>query len=112
MTPELAAAVARLAEMQAEAARLAEWFRADGHPADADARVLTDGVGRCSVPMWSGGCPAGFCDEPAYGPPERDKHGRSSYGDFVAGRWVNHYVPGLACPMHGGPSAPVPGGGA
>lgn len=36
---------------------------------------LTDGVGKCSVPMWSMGMPAGFCDEPAYGeraPGKRD----------------------------------------
>lgn len=28
---------------------------------------LTNGVGKCSVPMWMGGCPSGFCDEPAFG---------------------------------------------
>ena len=26
-------------------------------------RMLTNGVGKCSVPMWMGGLPAGFCDE-------------------------------------------------
>lgn len=55
-------------------------------------RELTDGVGKCSVPMWMGGLPAGFCDEPAYG--EQTKRGRLTY---------NHHVPALACPGHGGP---------
>lgn len=26
-------------------------------------KTLTNGVGRCSVPMWMHGGPAGFCDE-------------------------------------------------
>ncbi len=52
---------------------------------------LTDGVGRCSVPAWSGGCPAGFCDEDAYGKHE----GRTPSYDG--------YVPALACYRHGGP---------
>ena len=62
-----------------------------------------NGVGKCSVPMWSGGCPAGFCDEPAYGEPTPCR--RFS----VNGRWVREdgsyagYVPALACPSHGGP---------
>jgi len=30
-------------------------------------KVLTNGIGKCSVPMWIGGYPAGFCDEPAFG---------------------------------------------
>ena len=51
-----------------------------------------NGVGKCSVPMWSGGVPAGFCDEPAYGKPLRG----GGYG----------YIPGLACPEHGGPKKP------
>ena len=52
--------------------------------------VLTDGVGKCSVPVWSMGAPAGFCDAPAYG--ERQANSR-----------YTGYVPGLACPNHGGP---------
>lgn len=68
-------------------------------------KLLTDGVGKCSVPMWCQGIPAGFCDEPAYGEPT--KEGRVRY---------NHYVPFLACPGHGGPrsivqAAPAPDGG-
>ncbi len=62
------------------------------------------GEGKCSVPMWSGGCPDGFCDRPAYGeqPPSItrtrwDGHVYHDDGTFAG------YVPGLACPIHGGP---------
>lgn len=58
-------------------------------------RTLTDGVGKCSVPMWMGGCPAGFCDQPAYGEPTT--HGQLRY---------EQYVPALACWRHGGPMGP------
>ena len=51
------------------------------------------GIGKCSVPMWSGGVPAGFCDEEAYG--EQTDERRHIYP---------HYVPFLACPGHGGPN--------
>ena len=67
---------------------------------------LTDGVGKCSVPMWMDGCPAGFCDEPAYGPQES---GQMRYGDWhwVGGHreWQSGYCSGLACHGHGGPAA-------
>jgi hypothetical protein len=68
---------------------------------------LTNGVGKCSVPMWTYGGPAGFCDAPAFGkPPEckmyRDRNGGLRRAD---GRYEG-YVPGLACPAHGGPSCP------
>lgn len=53
-------------------------------------KELTNGVGKCSVPMWMGGLPAGFCDNEAYG--ERPK-----------GNKYDGYVPALACPIHGGP---------
>ncbi len=53
---------------------------------------LTDGVGRCSVPIWMNGLPAGFCDEVAYGEPTEE--GRLKYAD---------HIPGLACVHHGGP---------
>lgn len=65
---------------------------------------LTDGVGKCSVPMWSGGCPAGFCDEQAYG----ERPPGSEYLDVAGelrrtdGRYAG-YIGGLACPKHGGP---------
>ena len=60
------------------------------------------GEGKCSVPMWSGGCPDGFCDKPAY-----SKH---KGGEYYEGRHGRHYldgsyggyVPALACPAHGG----------
>jgi len=50
-----------------------------------------NGEGKCSVPMWLRGAPAGFCNEIAYGPPEGRK------GCYQG------YVPGLACYAHGGP---------
>ena len=62
------------------------------------------GEGKCSVPMWSGGCPAGFCDEPAFGirPPGREYLAPDGslfrYDGLYAG-----YISGLACPSHGGP---------
>ena len=62
------------------------------------------GEGKCSVPMWSDGCPDGFCDETAYGVPTQSKR------FAVNGKWFREdgryagYVPGLACPRHGGPT--------
>lgn len=66
---------------------------------------LMNGVGKCSVPMWVGGCPSGFCDEPAYGERPRCEE----FSNYAAGRRVrvdgkyNGYIPGLACQAHGGP---------
>ncbi len=63
------------------------------------------GEGKCSVPMWMDGMPAGFCDQPAYGKPPPCKMYRDGYtGELrrMDGRY-NGYVPGLACPGHGGP---------
>jgi hypothetical protein len=61
---------------------------------------LTNGVGKCSVPMWSGfGTPAGFCDRDAYGPQRK----REWWEPVDALR----YCPGLCCPLHGGPPNPV-----
>lgn len=54
------------------------------------------GFGKCSVPMWSMGLPAGFCDREAYGEPAKTYTHWSSHS--------NPYVPGLACPGHGGPN--------
>ena len=73
-------------------------------------KTLTGGVGKCSVPMWAMGCPAGFCDEPAYGerPPGRrfrDAHTGEMFRED--GRY-DGYVPGLACKAHGGPAEPAP----
>lgn len=50
------------------------------------------GYGKCSVPMWTNGVPAGFCNQPAYG--ERTEAGKQRYDGYVA------Y---LACRFHGGP---------
>lgn len=68
---------------------------------------LTDGVGKCSVPMWCGGMPAGFCDQPAYGVPPACEMYRDSSGTLrrMDGRY-DGYVPALACPGHGGPAKP------
>lgn len=62
------------------------------------------GIGRCSVPMWMGGYPAGFCDRDAYGYRPKCREWRTSSGEMMRedGRY-NGYVPGLACPAHGGP---------
>lgn len=68
-----------------------------------------DGVlGPCSVPMWVGGCPAGTCERKAYGerPPSRmlrDGWTGMAYREDLR---YDGYVPGLACPVHGGPEAP------
>lgn len=67
------------------------------------------GIGKCSVPMFAGGCPVGFCDEPAYGErPESTERmnyctGRMARDD---GKYAG-YVPGLACSAHGGPKSRV-----
>lgn len=63
------------------------------------------GEGTCSVPMFNfQGCPAGFCDERAFGerPPARVITPAIGYPYREDGRYAG-YVPGLACPMHGGP---------
>lgn len=60
-------------------------------------KELRNGVGQCSVPMWSGGMPAGFCEEDAYGnQTKEDFEHRRLIKDFL-------YVPFLGCPQHGGP---------
>jgi len=59
-------------------------------------KELTNGKGKCSVPMWRNGLPAGFCDADAFGRPT--KEGKLSI--------YNGYVPYLACPAHGGPKCP------
>lgn len=69
-------------------------------------------VGKCSVPMFDGYGPAGFCDQPAWGeqfapntrhaPPNWSLRDRNGY-------WINpHLRPpsamGFCCPGHGGPT--------
>lgn len=66
------------------------------------------GFGKCSVPMWSGGCPAGFCDQPAFGnfiPGEQFRDGQGEMRRYD-GKY-NGYVPGLACVRHSGPAERV-----
>ena len=59
-------------------------------------KKLTNGVGKCSVPMWGGGMPAGFCDDEAYSrQTEEDRQWRDGTNRYI-------YVPALACPAHGG----------
>lgn len=69
--------------------------------------TLTDGVGKCAVPMWWGyGAPAGFCDKVAYGEQEA---GQIRYGEWVPWerRFRAGYCSGLACYNHGGPKEKV-----
>lgn len=68
-----------------------------------------EGIGKCSVPMWRMGLPAGFCDAPAYGEPPPSKR-FMNYGageeQREDGRYSG-YVPHLACGAHGGPPSRV-----
>lgn len=63
------------------------------------------GEGKCSVPMWSMGAPAGFCDQPAYGvrPPCREFFNIYTQDMRREDGRYSGYVPALACPGHGGP---------
>lgn len=65
-------------------------------------------MGRCSVPMWMGGCPAGTCTHKAYGvrPPSRMLRDAWTGRTYREDLRYDGYVPGLACPIHGGPEAP------
>jgi hypothetical protein len=56
--------------------------------------------------MWMMGCPAGFCDKPAYGKrPEPEYYYRDGWtGERKRSDCkYDGYVPGLACVAHGGP---------
>ena len=68
-----------------------------------------DGVaGSCSVPMWINGCPAGTCGERSWGkrPPSPMWFNYATRQEMREdGRYAG-YVPGLACPVHGGPKGP------
>ena len=70
--------------------------------------TLTNGKGKCSVPMWCAGGPSGFCDQDAFG----DYIPGPSFRDAWTGERVrldgkySGYVPALACPAHGGPPCP------
>lgn len=54
--------------------------------------IIAGGTGNCGVPMWSGGCPDGFC-------------GREAYGQYnlLTPRRDTPYSAGWRCPVHGGP---------
>jgi len=75
---------------------------------DCHEKLDDTGQGKCSVPMWMHGIPAGFCDKPAFGKPVPGKTYRSSSGEEMRfdGKY-NGYVPALACPAHGGPNEQV-----
>ncbi len=66
-------------------------------------KELTNGVGKCSVPMWMEGLPAGFCDNEAYGKRPKGEIYRTNTNEMQRfdGKY-NGYVPALACPIHGG----------
>jgi hypothetical protein len=70
-------------------------------------KELTNGKGKCSVPMWMGGCPAGFCDKDAFGERTETTWRRMADGRVLPddGKYSGH-VPALACPAHGGPPCP------
>lgn len=74
-------------------------------PADPYTELNEHGFGRCSVPMWMMGSPAGRCDALAYGNRPRCAIYRNAYSgrEFRADGRYDGYVPGLACPAHGGP---------
>jgi hypothetical protein len=62
-------------------------------------------LGKCSCPMWMGGLPAGSCGKPAYGdyiPGEEWRDAYTGERHRFDGKYKG-YVPGLACPDHGGP---------
>lgn len=63
-----------------------------------------EGYGKCSVPMWQGGMPAGFCDRIAFGKSLPYKTFRNRFGKIQRfdGGYCG-YVPYLACYGHGGP---------
>ncbi len=75
-------------------------------------KTLTNGVGKCSVPMWYDGIPAGFCDKDAYGerPPCKEYYNDYTKETYRLDKKYSGYVPALACPAHGGPPAPTGSG--
>lgn len=66
--------------------------------------------GICSVPMWRGGFPDGFCGKPAFGPYIDGPKFRDAYTGRTArldGKF-DGFVPNLACPCHSGPDETGP----
>jgi hypothetical protein len=72
-------------------------------------QVNEQGIGKCSVPMWCCGLPAGFCNKDAYGERPYCKMYRDAWTgrEFRADGKYSGYVPFLACPEHGGPTTRV-----
>jgi hypothetical protein len=67
---------------------------------------LTNGVGKCSATMWSGGGgDAGFCDDPAYGHQRPLDQHEKEYAQATGIRRA--FAMALACPRHGGPPKPI-----
>ena len=60
-------------------------------------------AGKCSVPMWMGGTPHGFCDREAYGEQYTGRHTPPQYMGCY-GR-PKPFATGYCCDWHGGPSA-------
>jgi hypothetical protein len=57
--------------------------------------------GKCRVPMWMGGCPAGHCGEPANGPQYPREYLAHIDGRYLFDRPA--YCFGPCCEAHGGP---------
>lgn len=71
---------------------------------DSNKTLNEHGEGQCSVPMWCGGMPSGFCDKPAYSNHKGGEyftHPTTGERTYLNGAY-NGYVPALACPAHGG----------
>lgn len=66
--------------------------------------ILQQEGGKCRVPMWMGGCPAGFCGEPATGP----QLPREVLWERGWQRGDAPYCHGPCCPKHGGPKEGEP----
>lgn len=62
--------------------------------------------GKCQVPMWMGGSPAGFCAEEAFGPQYPREYLAHHDGRYLFDRPA--YCFGPCCPNHGGPKAHDP----
>lgn len=69
---------------------------------------LTNHSGKCSVPMYRGGFPDGFCDKPAFGDyiDTKERYPRGPHRGERMDNKFDGYVPGLACQGHGGPPCP------
>lgn len=69
-------------------------------------RPLAWKAGKCGVPMWMMGTPAGYCDRPAFGPQLPREVLRDGRG-WITGN-SPFCPPGPCCPMHGGPNEGEP----